>query len=662
MVSETIPVYVYTAVNGYAWQGCDRLTADFLQKALKATGVLNRNDVWGGIIRRPIASPAWPEWPKSRMCTILYRFLRSSARDQMGRESSYIAAACLPFREQEDGIVNFRRILNSSVMRYAQKEGFDKLGLELDESWLIPDVEEEGLLQDLDWRESWAEPRLFSGRTCLEQLSRLFHNPGSSLGDLKAVVRTPDEGATGLTASATYAVFPQISAVLAAESAFGEVPPDDLERASRAMSDWQKRLSEVRQLGTVLGSGGIKAFVGERDEQASSRRNELEKRKEKAHKFEEAVATVEKMLNGFQMSLEPKEDEKKRDNLRFRIEKLEEDLNKCDDPAIRKSALPKAETCRTRFDELFQNVNKIREYWNEIRTFADNVMKSKEDVSHHSFDQHRGKKDKAEKIAGQEHFAKDVIDKMGELLSDVESTLRDREEGERRKKNDKKELAPLPRKTVPPWEGASRSWQTFPPSRAEIKDPVWPVVLLALLIVAALGVVVLVVLGVLPPKRKPSSGDFWRLQSESPSVGVETTTTETDKSRWYHFLMFWRGDSNSEEDPSGEDRGKTEPTMSAETPRKDDGPASRGDKLEVVQAGTDSSQSTAAAADKNSLNPSPETSDSAPSADDESLNPSPETSEPEPAGGRKSSKRSAGAAGAKTEKDAASKPAAKESR
>lgn len=623
MVSETIPVYVYTAVNGYAWQGCDRLTADFLQKALKATGVLNRNDVWGGIIRRPIASPAWPEWPKSRMCTILYRFLRSSARDQMGRESSYIAAACLPFREQEDGIVNFRRILNSSVMRYAQKEGFDKLGLELDESWLIPDVEEEGLLQDSDWRESWAEPRLFSGRTCLEQLSRLFHNPGSSLGDLKAVVRLPDEGSTGHAASATYSVFPQIAAVLVAESAYGDVSPADLDGAREALSNWKVRLAEAKKLGGVLGSIGINDFVQERTRQATLSENTLNDRIAKEKEFRGEVESLERRLGSFRMSVSEMDaeaaDGRVKTDLLNRLDQLERKLNECDDSVIRERELPKAERCRARADDLFRRVNLIRGYWNGIRNFARRV-EQKEHVSEDSIDMYRPQLDKAKQCSGSEDFAKDVLEHMDNLFRQAVSTLRDAEEAERRKKAERasgllstgKRERSIPQKQLTTQAIGTRVGSPMPmnsftpravmPPRATPKDPsLWLIISLVVVIIVVIIFLVLLFLGVFSRKSQTRTNLLFPPQ---PVIETKASATETNKVPWYRPLLFWRRDSNN---PADDDAKEDATGDAGVDPRETDDTVS-GD-----------GQTDSAAAGKNSVQPTDETSgeDTAASSDAE---------------------------------------------
>ena len=425
-----IPVYVYTAENGYAWQGCDPRTAESLQKALASTGVLSRSDVWGGIIRRPVASPAWPEWPRSRLCTILYRFHRSSARDQMGRGSNYIAAACLPV-SADRRLVDFRAVFDAPPMRRALRGGYEDLSIDLgagDGFLLTGDEEPEASLQVVSWEESWKEPAFVSGPDVLLLLSGLFQSPDADLGDLKAVVRQVDGESVPTAAILAYTVFPQVSAARAAQAAFEAlpaVPPGDLAAERNALGAWKAALDAVE--GLERACAGFRGLAGFAEGQRQSFRNarmrvsaderaaaEMSREREAALA---EIAALDRALGAFSMSINETRGQDDDDETLAAIARLRPEsegravLAGVSDPGLRREVRGLLQSWQERFDGLKRKADKIRALWSRVRSYQMAVEKGG-GVSADLTALVAGDLSSAEALAGGLPFAADILEDM----------------------------------------------------------------------------------------------------------------------------------------------------------------------------------------------------------------------------------------------------------
>ena len=262
-----IPVWVYTAKNGYDWQGLDGgedgATKTSLDKALGAAG--KTAGAWGAVVRRPVASRRWAEWPRSRLCWVLFRFHPDAGRDQRGRACNYTAAACIPVGEKLPRL-DFAKLFAAPEMAEVRTDGYGEMAIDLDGAdYVLRETEGEGEGAEPSWEASWAVPEL-RREDALGTLSRWCQSEAVDRGDLKAVLREEAENGGELTAYMTYAVFPQVAALQAAEEAYGAVAGQGAGAALReALAGWRKALAVVEDFNRALGGlVGLGLLVEER--------------------------------------------------------------------------------------------------------------------------------------------------------------------------------------------------------------------------------------------------------------------------------------------------------------------------------------------------------------------------------------------------------------
>lgn len=269
MVFEKIPVLVYTAKNGYDWQGLDGsedgATKASLDKALGAAG--KTAGAWGAVVRRPVASRRWAEWPRSRLCWVLFRFHPDAGRDQRGRACNYTAAACIPVGEKLPKL-DFAKIFAAPEMEEVRTDGYAEMAIDLDGAdYVLRETEggREGAGPEPSWDATWAVPEL-RREDALGTLSRWCQDMAVDRGDLKAVLREEAEGGGVLAAHMTYAVFPQVAALRAAEETYAAAAGQGGGAALRdALSGWRKALVAVEDFNRALGGlEGLGRLVEER--------------------------------------------------------------------------------------------------------------------------------------------------------------------------------------------------------------------------------------------------------------------------------------------------------------------------------------------------------------------------------------------------------------
>ena len=259
METLKIPVWVYTAKNGYDWQGLDGsedgATKASLDKALGAAG--KAVGEWGAVVRRPVACRQWGEWPRSRLCWVLFRFHQDVRRDQRGRTCNYTAAVCIPAGAGFPRL-DFGKLFASPEMSEVREDGY--VGMAIDLAGGDYALEGEAGGAEPSWAASWAGPELVR-EDALGVLSRWCQSAGADRGDLKAVLRETDEG---IVAQVAYTVFPQVAALQGAEEAYlaaaarggGRGVREALEEwraALQGAADFNRALGELSGLGELLG-------------------------------------------------------------------------------------------------------------------------------------------------------------------------------------------------------------------------------------------------------------------------------------------------------------------------------------------------------------------------------------------------------------------------
>lgn len=131
-------VYVYTAVNGYAWQGCEneRTVKDDLQRLIDDAcdydtlpapdGKPTPKTPLGGIVSGTLSGkPGFAVW----------RVHTRVAGDFEYRSSRYIALVFLPFEEIDPSEMDFAKLWNAPQLREAQAG--DVSALHLDVTWAL---------------------------------------------------------------------------------------------------------------------------------------------------------------------------------------------------------------------------------------------------------------------------------------------------------------------------------------------------------------------------------------------------------------------------------------------------------------------------------------------------------------------------------------------
>lgn len=260
MECTKIPVWVYTAKNGYAWQGLegnaeDRPTAAALDKALAAAGRVA--GAWGAVVRRPVASRRWAEWPRSRLCWVLFRFHPEAGRDQRGRSCNYTAAACIPAGAGVPRL-DFAKLFASPALAEVKQEGLDDLWIDLDgeDDFLLEESGRNrrgaGAPPEPSWKAAWDSPVLLKA-DALPILSRWCQDPGVDAGDLKAVVREGAEGTGAPVVHATWTVYPQVAAAREAEAEWRKLQGIGGAAERQALEKWREALASVTELNRALG-------------------------------------------------------------------------------------------------------------------------------------------------------------------------------------------------------------------------------------------------------------------------------------------------------------------------------------------------------------------------------------------------------------------------
>lgn len=205
-------LFVHTAYEGYAWQGCDESLAAALDAWRSETGVWNEladpglaptaNNPVGGLLRYTLdGTPG----------LFLWRVHVRKRGDARQRDSRYAAVLFLPL----DGIaglrIDFARLWNAPLLRAPQTGDLSGLSVDLcDPAWPCA-IESAGTDEgEPAWLADCSEETPDGDETSvLAPVSRWFQSSGTEFGNLVAVV-FPAWSGKGIRAELRYRVFPEV--------------------------------------------------------------------------------------------------------------------------------------------------------------------------------------------------------------------------------------------------------------------------------------------------------------------------------------------------------------------------------------------------------------------------------------------------------------------
>ena len=182
---DRIRVYIYTAVSGYAWQGCDDDLAEALQKCVGQT----MKDEAGGMRRWEIGGLNG---------TAIYRCHVRKGGDFQGRDSKYVALAFIPFACVGERRVDFAALWDHPYLAepLGRGESLENLEIDLSAEGLVGRSAEGDAPDGPFWIEPQTVKEGMSGDEgdVLARLSELFQSRKTELGSLSARIERLDRG------------------------------------------------------------------------------------------------------------------------------------------------------------------------------------------------------------------------------------------------------------------------------------------------------------------------------------------------------------------------------------------------------------------------------------------------------------------------------------
>lgn len=196
-----IRVYIYTAWNGYDWQGCETGIATDLRRYLEATDTMPKTSgdkpPFGGVIACQIGG---------KMGVGFYTYMLRKQGDIFGRDSLYVAFAFIP--KDFEYKVDFAKMLADKYMREPQ-EGEIKSAFQVDcSNYRLEGAEPDELNS---WWETPPQCQRLQEPDALTRLSFYFQSEKTQLGLLRAVIK--GEAGTVHSVTIDYQVFGEVSNV-----------------------------------------------------------------------------------------------------------------------------------------------------------------------------------------------------------------------------------------------------------------------------------------------------------------------------------------------------------------------------------------------------------------------------------------------------------------
>lgn len=301
MEQNRIRVYVYTAVNGYAWQGCDDELSESLRTCLGSSTRADARDgsTFLGGVRRGLVG--------GLNGTAVYRLHVRKAGDFAGRDSDYAVMAFLPFAHIGSRFVDYAKLWRHELLSAprGKSESLENLSI---------DIAKEGLLADspggMDGTEAFwteesspGEDREGTEEEILSWLGGLFQSRRTELGSFSARVFRKGEK---VFVRSKYTPFRPVENEVEARRNFEELSGDNASGAktAEAFREWQDAVKSLEAL-TDERDGAFRHFLGlgqyvlqERDALAGD-----EKKKEIVGAANRTLDRVGKVLNEVSRSL-----------------------------------------------------------------------------------------------------------------------------------------------------------------------------------------------------------------------------------------------------------------------------------------------------------------------------------------------------------------------
>jgi len=236
-----IKVYIYTAWNGYGWQGCsaDTATAVDLRRYLEATGTMPKSSgdtpPFGGAIACQI---------NGTMGCALYTYLVRERGDVFGRDSLYVAFAFIPWDPESGFKVDFGKLLADKVMR-KPISGEIKAPCEIDVSDY--ELKAGGMEESQPWWDRSRKQEKVSGDDALQKLSVFFQSEKTQLGFLRAVIHKDSD--SHLIPVIDYQVFNEVAEVVQSFSEYQEkkkLNQGILSKSDRVVVKFRESLSQLQ--------------------------------------------------------------------------------------------------------------------------------------------------------------------------------------------------------------------------------------------------------------------------------------------------------------------------------------------------------------------------------------------------------------------------------
>ncbi len=256
----TIRVYIYTATNGYSWQGCDDALVESLRSCLgsswKNAGTDGARPL-GGIRRGAVGGLNG---------TVFFRSHVRKSGDFAGRDSDYIALAFIPFAMIREQVVDYAGLWRHPLLAAPLGKDENLAGLEID-------LKAAGLLLDhapMDGSESgkfWTADATplndFIGdeKGILAQLGAAFQSRQSELGSFVAVIHGAGDNRVSL--KTRYKPFPAVAKEVDAHEHYNELrraSGNETERAN-AFKVWGNAIEELLSM-TDSRNGQFRHFLG----------------------------------------------------------------------------------------------------------------------------------------------------------------------------------------------------------------------------------------------------------------------------------------------------------------------------------------------------------------------------------------------------------------
>ncbi len=262
---EKLRIYVYTAVNGYAWQGCNAVLSSSLASCVEALGLAGAGSgsesSCGGVIRWKVAGENG---------TAVLRVHTRKAGDFRGRDSRYIALAFLPFRVTRIHPADYRRLWHHPLLAAPQPDPVDDLSLDYGEELWLADGGGDG---EGFWTEDVMKTFPPNGEDgVLRDVAALFQSRATQLGALSAVIGHED--VKGLSARLSYKLFSEVAADLRAAKTCKALQGDaqaTIESVETARADWRRAVDALGvRAGGMPDFSGLADFARDEDRASSA--------------------------------------------------------------------------------------------------------------------------------------------------------------------------------------------------------------------------------------------------------------------------------------------------------------------------------------------------------------------------------------------------------